>query len=150
MLAVSAPALLQLSGTVSAILLRRRPPHTRMLTGSGALALGSALTAVALGLRDVPIFYASVAAAGLALGVPSGALQTLIGLSDVSARATLVATVYVVAYLSFSVPAVVAGFVSISIGLLTTSTIFSAAVAGGCSSHSRPFVEPPTPSRLGR
>ncbi len=130
-LAVSAPALLQLSGTVSAILLRRRPPHTRMLTGSGALALGSALTAVALGLRDVPIFYASVAAAGLGFGVAfSGALQTLIGLSDVSARATLVATVYVVAYLSFSVPAVVAGFVSISIGLLTTSTIFSAAVAG--------------------
>lgn len=102
-----------------------------MLTGSGALALGSALTAVALGLRDVPIFYASIAVAGLGFGVAfSGALHALIGLSDAGARATLVATVYVIAYLSFSVPAVVAGFVSISVGLLTTSTIFSAVVAG--------------------
>jgi MFS family permease len=131
MLAVSAPALLQLSGTVSAIVLRGRLPRTRMLTGSGALALGSALTAVALGLRDVPIFYVSVAVAGLGFGVAfSGALQTLIELSDAGARATLVATVYVIAYLSFSLPAVVAGFVSISVGLLTTTTIFSSVVAG--------------------
>ena len=130
-LAVSAPALLLVSGTVFAILLRARSPRSRMLTGSGVLALGSALTAVALGLRDVPIFYASVAVAGLGFGVAfSGALQTLIALSDPGARAALIATIYVVAYLSFSVPAVVAGFVSISLGLLPTSTIFSAVVAG--------------------
>jgi hypothetical protein len=69
--------------------------------------------------------------AGLGFGVAfSGALQTLIELSDAGARATLVATVYVIAYLSFSLPAVVAGFVSISVGLLTTTTIFSSVVAG--------------------
>jgi predicted MFS family arabinose efflux permease len=130
-LAVTAPALLLLCGVMSAVGLRARTPRVRMLTGSGLLTLGSALTAVALALRDIPTFYASIAVAGLGFGVAfAGALQSLIALSEPDARATLVATIYVVAYLSFSVPAVIAGFASIPVGLLTTSTIFSAIVAG--------------------
>ena len=131
--AVSAPALLLLAGCTSAIGLRHRAPRERMLAGSGLLALGSALTVLALGTRDVPLFYASIAIAGLGFGIAfSGALQTLIALAADDARAELVATVYVVAYLSFSLPAVVAGFASAPLGLLTTGVIFSAAVAGLC------------------
>jgi predicted MFS family arabinose efflux permease len=130
-LAVSAPAGLQLCGALSALLLRRRPPGQRMLIGSGALTVGPALTAVALGVRDVPVFYASLAIAGLGFGVAfSGALQTLVALAGAEGRAALASTVYVVAYLSFSLPAVVAGFLSAPLGLLGTSTIFSAVIAG--------------------
>ena len=130
---VSAPALLLLAGCASAIGLRHRPPRDRMLLGSGLLALGSALTALGLGTRDVPVFYASIAVAGLGFGVAfSGALQSLISLADDDSRAELVATVYLVAYLSFSVPAVIAGFASAPLGLLTTGVIFSGVIAALC------------------
>jgi MFS family permease len=113
--------------------LRHRQPRDRMLIGSSLLALGSALTALALEHVRLPSSTRAIAISGLGFGVAfSGALQSLIALAADDARAELVATVYVVAYLSFSLPTVIAGFASAPLGLLTTGVIFSAVVAGLC------------------
>lgn len=127
---VTALALLLGTATVSAIVARARGARTRMLGGCAVLAAGAVLTVFALATRDATVFYLSTFVAGLGFGTAfSGALQTLTGLAGPDDRAALVAAIYVVAYLSFSVPAVIVGVVSTFAGLIPTATIFSAAVA---------------------
>jgi len=130
LVSVSAPALLLGTATASAIWARGRTPRDRMLGGCAVLAAGSGITVVALLAHSAPLFYVSVLVCGLGFGTAfSGALQTLVGLAGPDDRGELTAAIYVVAYASFAVPAVVAGVVSASVGLVTTATFYSAAVA---------------------
>jgi len=59
----------------------------------------------------------------------SGALQTLIGLAGPEERAALVSAIYVVAYVSFSIPAIMAGAIRTQAGLISTALGYSAIVA---------------------
>ncbi len=115
LVSVSASALLLGSGTVSAVAARNRTPRARMLAGCAALAIGSGLTVAAITGKNTPIFYLSILVAGLGFGTAfSGALETLIQVAGSADRGALTAAVYVVAYASFSVPAVIAGIVTTS------------------------------------
>lgn len=130
LVSVSASALLLGSGTVSAVAARKRTPRARMLGGCAALATGSGLTVAALAEQNTPIFYLSILVAGLGFGTAfSGALQTLVSLAGSEDRGALTAAVYVVAYASFSVPAVIAGVATTSAGLIPTAEVYSTAIA---------------------
>ena len=69
-----------------------------------------------------------VAGCGFGLGF-LGAFRTLAGLAMSERRSQLIATIYVVAYLSFSIPSVVAGVLATHIGLHDTAIGFGIAVA---------------------
>ena len=118
------------AGAVAAALARGLPARARMLDGCVLLGLGAALTVLSLALTVILLFFVSTAVAGFGFGVAfAGALETLTALAPEDARGELVSAVYVVAYLSFSVPAVIAGILSPGEGLLNTAIGYSAVVA---------------------
>jgi MFS family permease len=128
--AVSATLALLGAGTIAAAVARRRPARERMLGGCSLLGLGAVVTVVSLAVTTTPLFFAGTAVAGLGFGVAfAGALETLTALAPDDARGGLVSAVYVIAYLSFSIPAIVAGIVSTSAGLVDTAIGYSAVVA---------------------
>jgi MFS family permease len=117
------------AGGVAALVARDLLPHRVMVWGSGVLAAGTALTLLALGTTSTPWFFAGTAVAGLGFGgVFLGALRSLAQLAEPEERATLFAAVYVVSYLAFSIPAVVAGAAVASLGLLTTATAYGVVI----------------------
>jgi len=59
-----------------------------------------------------------------------GGFRAVSALASPTRRGELLAALYVVAYLAMSVPSVVAGFASASLGLRTTAIVFFAAVGG--------------------
>jgi MFS family permease len=87
------------------------------------------LTVVALTQAVSWLFYVSTAVASLGFGAAFlGALRTLVALATPEERSALVAAVYTVAYLAYSVPAIAAGTLSTHIGLHCTAVGYSSAV----------------------
>lgn len=128
--AAAAPGTLLLVGTAAAYAARAWPAPRRMSAGCAVLILGAGLTIAALATHNALAFYAGTAVAGLGFGVAfAGSLRILTDLADADNRAAWTGTVYLIAYLSFSVPAIIAGLVSARAGLLPTSIGYSAAIA---------------------
>ncbi len=117
------------SGAVASIVSRRLPARTIMLTGASVLAVGTALAVVAVHLGSTALFFPaeSVAGAGFGMGF-LGAFQTLTVLSEPSRRAELLAAVFTVSYLAFSIPAVVAGLLVTPLGLGRVAQAYGAVV----------------------
>lgn len=117
------------SGATASVLARRRPARAMMLAGAGLLAAGIALNVLAVHLGSALIFLPSevVAGAGFGLGF-LGAFQTLTALSEPARRAELLAAVFVVNYLAFSIPAVAAGLAVPSYGLRTVAEVYGTVV----------------------
>jgi hypothetical protein len=97
--------------------------------GCLVLAAGAALTLIALALTSVPGFFAGSAVAGIGFGAAFlGAFRTLSGLARAEERAELFAAVYVVSYLAFSIPAVLAGIGTNAVGLRASATTYGVVV----------------------
>jgi Major Facilitator Superfamily len=116
------------AGAVASVVVRDRAPHRVMVAGSAALAAGTAVTLLALAAASTSLFFVGTAVAGCGFGTAFlGAFRSLAVLAGPAQRAELFASVYVVSYLAFSVPAVVAGAVP-SFGLRATATAYGAVV----------------------
>jgi predicted MFS family arabinose efflux permease len=77
------------------------------------------------------VFFVGAAISGVGFGSAFlGAFRSVAQLATPEDRAELFATVYIVSYLAFSVPAVLAGLVAKPLGLRTTATLYGALVAG--------------------
>lgn len=115
-------ATLMLVGTAASLLVRDIDPRRAMTVGSGLLALGTVLTLTGLETGSLAVFFAGTAVAGAGFGSAFlGAFRSLAGLAAPAERAELFSVVYVVSYLAFSIPAVVAGFCIPKLGLLDTA-----------------------------
>jgi MFS family permease len=120
------------TGAVAAFALRGRSARSVVLLSTGLLAIGTsgalagALTGVA-GLAAAGTVVAGVGygASGLAT---FGALARLAGSADAAARGGLFAVAYTVAYLSFSLPALGAGWAATVVGLHATVVGYAAVV----------------------
>lgn len=111
------------SGSLASYVLRDREPRTLMVGGSTVLAAGVALTLPALAIGSAALFFTGTVVAGIGFGTSFlGAFRTLAGLARAGERAELFAAVYLVSYLAFSLPAIVAGFVTTRVGLTATAT----------------------------
>ena len=71
----------------------------------------------------------AVAGAGFGTGFFLGAFRILTLLADPGQRAGLIAAVWIVFFLAFSVPVVIAGVATTHIGLHHTAVVYSAALA---------------------
>jgi len=102
--------------------------------GLSALIAGIALALVALIVGSGALFLAAAAICGLGFGPAFGGIfRVLATLAPEDRKAEIVSTVLAVAYLAFSVPAVVAGVGVDAIGLRATAEIYGAtliAIAG--------------------
>ncbi|MFD8424118.1 MFS transporter [Streptomyces sp. NPDC059668] len=99
-----------------------------------ALAAVLLLAGTAVGLTGVQEHSLTMAAVGTAIaGVGFGgsalaSFGTLARIAEPAERGELFAVAFVISYLAFSIPAVVAGFAATNVGLHDTSVVYSAAV----------------------
>lgn len=118
------------AAALTAVLLRAWPASRAMAAGLLALILGVVVTLVALAGGVIPLFFAGTAISGFGFGASFlGAYGTLVPLATSSQRGALISALYIVGYLAFSVPAVVAGMAVGPIGLRGATNAYGVIVA---------------------
>jgi MFS family permease len=119
--------------TVGQLLLGKTAPLRAAVLGLAMLVLGLVLVLISVAQASAWLLFVGTAVLGLGWGTTFlGAFRSLSALADPQNRGELMAAVYVVAYLSMSVPAVVAGLVSSHLGLHRTAEDFTVAVGVVC------------------
>ncbi|GAA4901185.1 MFS transporter [Actinomycetospora succinea] len=105
-------------GALSAVVAFRRSPESLLAPAGGLLAVGTLITLGALALGSPLGTAAGTVVAGVGFGSASLAcFGTLARIAAPENRGELMAVAYTIAYLAFSVPAVVAGFATVQVGL---------------------------------
>jgi MFS family permease len=80
------------------------------------------LLLVSLNIRSLPLFFIGTVCAGIGFGNGMSAfIQAISPLAETHERAELFAAIFVVSYLAFSVPAMIAGLLTHSLGLAATA-----------------------------
>jgi hypothetical protein len=115
--------------SATVVALRRTAPMKVMLTGVAALFVGAALTLAALGAESLPLFFVGTAIAGAGFGGGfQGGIRIVVPLVAPHERAGVLSLLYVISYLGFGVPAVVAGVLTVhGPGLLGAAGIYGVA-----------------------
>jgi MFS family permease len=105
-------------GAVTAFLLRKIAARSMVLFGTAALAIGTLLSLIGLGVESLPFYLVAAAVTGMGFGTAfSGVVASLAPRIPATQRADTFAVLYVLAYLAFGVPAVVAGALVGVVGL---------------------------------
>ena len=118
------------AGGVATVLTTSWTPRRALLTGSPLLVAGVLITLAGLATGQLWLYVLGSAAAGAGFGPAfAGALRTLAPLVAPTERAALLTAVYVLSYVAFSVPAVLAGVATTRVGLRDTADGYAAAVA---------------------
>jgi hypothetical protein len=114
---------------VASVLTRGWTARLAVLGGSLLVALGVAITIVGIIERSaLPLFLGS-GVAGLGFGAAfAGSFRSLVPLAEPNERASLVASLYLVCYSAFSVPAVIAGIAVTHYGLRDTAVVYAVVV----------------------
>ena len=110
------------TGAVTSYLFRHADPGSTLVRGCLVLLGGVGLTLVGVWLNSVPLLYAGSAVAGGGLGPAFSAFIRIVApLAPAESRGALIGAIYVVTYLSFSIPAVIAGAGTTVFGLRATT-----------------------------
>jgi hypothetical protein len=117
------------TGTATIVVFRNVRPRTAMLSGCWFLLAGVASTFVAIATTTSAALFVGTALAGLGVGLGfMGAFRMITSLASPDERAGLVAATFVMAYLAFSVPALVAGVATANFGLRASALVYCAAL----------------------
>lgn len=118
------------SAFVGTVVMRNAPARRGTVLGGTALILGTGITLISLVGPWTFAFYAGSALTGLGLGATLGAaMRTLSLLPAHSERGEFFASVYVVGYLAFSVPAIIAGISVVHAGIVETMVGYGIAIS---------------------
>ena len=119
------------TGAAASVAFRAAAGPTAMLAGCLALLGGVVMTLAAIETASAAAFLAgtAVAGAGVGTGFFAGAYRVLTALAGPAQRAGLVAAIWIVFYLAFSVPVLAAGVATTHFGLHQTAVVYSAALA---------------------
>jgi hypothetical protein len=120
---------LTLSGALSVLSLRSIPAGRMLRDGIVALAIGVAITLAGVQAQLVWLMLAGTIVSGTGFGAAfSGSMRTVLPLAKADERAGLLSAFYVEGYLSFSLPAVLTGFLAPIVGLTVAADVYGAAV----------------------
>ncbi|GAA1834457.1 MFS transporter [Pseudonocardia ailaonensis] len=114
------------AGAVTAFLVRRRSALSLLAPSAALLGAGTLTTVVAVSTNLLPLAALGTLVAGTGFG--AAALATFGTFARIAApheRGALLAVAFTVAYLAFSVPALVAGFASTAFGLRATAEVYA-------------------------
>lgn len=115
-------AVLTLSGALMIFSLRNRPANKVLRLGASLLAVGVALILVAVHSASLPLFFIATLIAGSGFGAGFlGALRSVVPLALPHERAGLMSAFYVLSYLAFCLPSLLAGNLIRSFGLIATT-----------------------------
>jgi Major Facilitator Superfamily len=134
---------------VATVALRGISGPAAMLAGCLALLAGAVMSLAAIQAASAAAFLAgtAVAGAGLGIGFILGAYRILTRLAEPGQRASLIAAIWIVFFLAFSVPVVIAGVATTHFGLHRTAVVYSAALAVLAAAAAGSFLLRPRPSR---
>jgi predicted MFS family arabinose efflux permease len=119
------------SGALGQLVFGRSVPWAGASAGSVALAAGLLLIVAAASTDSSALLLTGSIVGGAGFGVAFlGALRALSGAIPSEHRAAVMSAFYIVAYLSISLPAVLAGVLVTPLGLEATFEIFGSVVAG--------------------
>lgn len=115
------------AGTAGTVVSAVLPMRLREWFGHAALGLGVLVTVAATLMSAFPLYVAGSVIAGLGFGAAFRFAVNALGESAPSAqRGQVFATLYIVSYLAFSVPALVAGLAVGRLGLEPTAVAYGA------------------------
>ena len=118
------------SAALGSITLRHRAPEGMGRIGTVGLFVGTVLFLLALASTSLTLFILGAVIAGAGFGPAFlGAFRTVSQLAAPHERAGLISAIYIVSYLAFSVPALIAGVLITHDGLRDTSLGYGAVVA---------------------
>jgi MFS family permease len=116
-------------GAACVIVFRAWPPMRARIVGGVAVTAGLALSVPAIVLTAPALFFVATAVTGVGFGLSwLGVLRMLVSRVTPGSRGALLAALYIVAYLSFAVPAVIAGYLVTRIGLHDAAIWYAVAV----------------------
>jgi len=120
-------AVLTLSGALMIFTLRNRPADKVLRLGAGLLAIGVTLILTAVHSASLPLFFIATLIAGSGFGAGFlGALRSVVPLALPHERAGLMSAFYVLSYLAFCLPSLLAGNLIRSFGLIATTDGYGA------------------------
>jgi len=146
------------SGALAVLLLHRRAARTMLTAGTIGLVGGVAITLIASATGSLAVFFAGAILAGAGFGASfQGGIRSVLPLASPHERAGVLSILYVIAYLSMGVPAVLGGLRAVhGGGIAATSREYGLAVivlaAGALIGllARRPAAAPlPTPGSIG-
>jgi MFS family permease len=118
------------SAAVSGFVLRRISPRHTVLLGGLCVLLGTVTIVAGIAWGNLPMLLVGAVVGGVGFGSSfSGAVRLVAPLVDGMQRAGLFAGIYLIAYLAFGVPAIIAGVLDEQIGLLVTVYLYGASIA---------------------
>lgn len=118
------------TGALTAFLLRHREPARVLAPSAAMLGIGTLITLAGLVVGSVGLAGAGTLVAGVGFGAASFAtFGSLAGIAAPHERGELFAATYTVAYLTFSIPAVIAGIFATTFGLRITAEVYGLVVA---------------------
>ncbi|SCL55856.1 MFS transporter [Micromonospora chersina] len=117
-------------GSAAILVLRDRPARTVMLTGITALVIGMIITLVSVSADSIAGFFVGLAFGGVGFGGGfQGSLKTVTPLVEAHERASVLSLLYIVSYVGFGLPTVIAGFLVVhGGGLRRTAEEYAVAV----------------------
>src|SRR6202022_157249 len=122
-------AALTFSGAVAVVALRKLAPEKIFLLGIITLALGVLTTLAGVQYQNVGVMLFGTIIGGTGFGtVFSGTLRSVLPYAQPGERAGLLSAYFVVGYLSFSLPALAAGFLAPIVGLTRTADFYGIGV----------------------
>ena len=117
------------TGAIAVFVLRNVAARRVLLVGTSALIAGVAVTLVGAETSSAAIVLAGTAIAGVGFGAGfQGTIHTVMPLAAPHERAGLLSTIYVIAYLANSVPALLAGYLVGEVGLVDTTRLYGGLV----------------------
>ncbi|MDR9874266.1 MFS transporter [Pseudomonas allii] len=120
-------AVLTLSGALMIFTLRNRAANKVLRLGAGLLAIGVTLILTAVHSASLPLFFIATLIAGSGFGAGFlGALRSVVPLALPHERAGLMSAFYVLSYLAFCLPSLLAGNLIRSFGLIATTDGYGA------------------------
>lgn len=115
-------AVLTLSGALMIFSLRNRPADKVLRLGAGLLAAGVMLILCAVHSASLALFFFGTLVAGSGFGAGFlGALRSVVPLALPHERAGLMSAFYVLSYLAFCLPSLLAGNLTRTFGLIATT-----------------------------
>jgi MFS family permease len=118
------------TGAITSFLLRDQPTRRVLGLAAALLTLGTAVGIVAILVDNVALAAAGTVLSGIGFGASAlASFGTLAILAAPAERGELFAVALVIAYVAFSVPAVIAGLAAGQVGLHRTALVYGLAVA---------------------
>jgi MFS family permease len=117
------------TGIVGSLALRTSPPERALLVGALVFTVGIAGTLVSLFATSAVLLFAAAVVTGFGFGAAFlGAVATITAGVAAGYRAGLLASIFVVGYLAFSLPSIAAGIAVEHVGLTRTTEVYGAVV----------------------